>query len=398
MNSTELHRRTSLLLTSPLALHQHNLLISTIYANLTRDLPEPGVAPWVSANDKPTLAPKPVSGDAAEQRLKTEIMGLPARDRRRLKEVREEEYKDRGGHERMAAIERNKESKGIKMPDTVPASAGGFNKTNWDMEIRKRYLAPLATETFEFPDPESILARMIPTCYEYSLPNGCTATCAELLSSATEQYVKEVMSAVMLKTRSNIGGSRSGDGIGIITSKFRKLLAREEEAAERGQIKRSEGVGLLPCEVKERKARRGIGIGDLRFAEEIGGVGMGQMLTVVKSVMGDYEEGVLERWTDDFEEIDSSAPLLDSVTQDPADPTESDPEIFLKSGLRHPPPLPKGRLNPTSIVASTPTNGIFLHQTDDAEIDDLSSMGWDGVGSTDRSGLDSLLDECLALG
>lgn len=266
------------------------------------------------------------------------------------------------------------------------------------MEIRKRYLAPLATETFEFPDPESILARMIPTCYEYSLPNGCTATCAELLSSATEQYVKEVMSAVMLKTRSNIGGSRSGDGIGIITSKFRKLLAREEEAAERGQIKRSEGVGLLPCEVKERKARRGIGIGDLRFAEEIGGVGMGQMLTVVKSVMGDYEEGVLERWTDDFEEIDSSAPLLDSVTQDPADPTESDPEIFLKSGLRHPPPLPKGRLNPTSIVASTPTNGIFLHQTDDAEIDDLSSMGWDGVGSTDRSGLDSLLDECLALG
>lgn len=30
---------------------------------------------------------KPVSGDAAEQRLKTEVMQLPARDRRRLKDI-----------------------------------------------------------------------------------------------------------------------------------------------------------------------------------------------------------------------------------------------------------------------------------------------------------------------
>ena len=65
----------------------HNQLISAIHGNITRDLPEPGVAPWVSANDKPTVLSKPVVGDAAEQRLKTEVMQLPARDRRRLKEV-----------------------------------------------------------------------------------------------------------------------------------------------------------------------------------------------------------------------------------------------------------------------------------------------------------------------
>lgn len=41
----------------------------------------------MSANDKPTVLPKPVSGDAAEQRLKTEVKQLPARDRRRLKEI-----------------------------------------------------------------------------------------------------------------------------------------------------------------------------------------------------------------------------------------------------------------------------------------------------------------------
>jgi len=46
---------------------------------------------------------KPVVGDAAEQRLKTEVMQMPARDRRRLKEVQdvsatlEIKYLDRGG-------------------------------------------------------------------------------------------------------------------------------------------------------------------------------------------------------------------------------------------------------------------------------------------------------------
>ena len=67
----------------------HNQLISAILGNVTRDHPEQGVAPWVSANDKPTMLSKPVVGDAAEQRLKMEVMAMPARDRRRLKEIPE---------------------------------------------------------------------------------------------------------------------------------------------------------------------------------------------------------------------------------------------------------------------------------------------------------------------
>lgn len=65
----------------------HNQLMVAIQGNMTRDLPDQGVAPWVSANEKPMVLSKPVSGDAAEQRLKTEVMQLPARERRRLKEI-----------------------------------------------------------------------------------------------------------------------------------------------------------------------------------------------------------------------------------------------------------------------------------------------------------------------
>lgn len=67
--------------------HYHNQLIAAIYGNVVRDLPDHGVAPWVSANDKPMVLSKPVTGDAAEQRLKVEVMKLAPRDRRRLKEV-----------------------------------------------------------------------------------------------------------------------------------------------------------------------------------------------------------------------------------------------------------------------------------------------------------------------
>jgi transcriptional coactivator HFI1/ADA1 len=73
----------------PAVEHPHNQLLAGIYGNVCRDAPEPGVAPWVSANDKPTIVSKPVSGDAAEQRLKTEVMQLPGKDRRRLKHIPE---------------------------------------------------------------------------------------------------------------------------------------------------------------------------------------------------------------------------------------------------------------------------------------------------------------------
>ena len=91
MNQVELSSRIEAFIITPTGEleHLHNQLIAAIYGNVTREMPDQGVASWVSANDKPTTGAgsKPVSGDAAEQRLKTEVMQLPARDRRRLKDL-----------------------------------------------------------------------------------------------------------------------------------------------------------------------------------------------------------------------------------------------------------------------------------------------------------------------
>jgi len=91
LNQAEYSERTDPILTSETGEkeHYHNQLIAAIYGNVTREMPDQGLAPWVSANDKPTAATgtKPVSGDAAERRLKGEIMQLPSRDRRRIKDL-----------------------------------------------------------------------------------------------------------------------------------------------------------------------------------------------------------------------------------------------------------------------------------------------------------------------
>ncbi len=91
MNQAELSARIDWFLISPSGEieHLHNQLVAAIYGNVTREMPDQGVASWVSANDKPTTGTgsKPVSGDAAEQRLKVEVMQLPSRDRRRLKDI-----------------------------------------------------------------------------------------------------------------------------------------------------------------------------------------------------------------------------------------------------------------------------------------------------------------------
>lgn len=88
LNQNELSLRIDhYIVSEPTVENLHNQLIAAIYGNITRELPDQGVAPWVSANEKPMVLSKPVSGDAAEQRLKTEVMQLPARERRRLKEI-----------------------------------------------------------------------------------------------------------------------------------------------------------------------------------------------------------------------------------------------------------------------------------------------------------------------
>lgn len=102
------------------------------------------------------MVSKPISGDAAEQRLKTEVMQLPPRDRRRIKGIPEvwagkmagarSDAEDANGQQRDPhdavpnELEEYHLARQIKLPSQVPASAGGLNKTSkTTLSLRRTY-------------------------------------------------------------------------------------------------------------------------------------------------------------------------------------------------------------------------------------------------------------------
>lgn len=159
LNQAEFSERIDPLLASPDGHKErlHNQLIAAIYGNVTREMPDQGLAPWVSANDKPstTTGSKPVSGDAAERRLKGEVMQLPSRDRRRLKDLALNDVRrprwasiplgrwltccQYDPYESLAGAFADASRLKIARTHDIPASAGGLNRMSmwsrlWERE------------------------------------------------------------------------------------------------------------------------------------------------------------------------------------------------------------------------------------------------------------------------
>ena len=93
------------------------------------------------------------------------------------------------------------------------------NLLDWDSEIKQRYMLPLACETGEFPDVDSIRLRMQPICYEEGIPGGCTMEAANFMNVAAETFVKEVLTTIIGRVRSN------GPNY-VQTDKYRKLAPK----------------------------------------------------------------------------------------------------------------------------------------------------------------------------
>ncbi|CAK7198522.1 hypothetical protein SEUCBS139899_001185 [Sporothrix eucalyptigena] len=405
--------------------HLHNQLISAIYGNVTRDLPDPGLAPWVSANDKPSsgLGGKPVGSDANERRVKGEVMLLPSKDRRRIKDIVHNEQFD--PYDALAGVFTDQHK--MRVPralDVPPTSAsGGINRMNLDLEIRKRFAQPLAVESGEFPDTSNIESRMLPFCYEAGLVSGHVSDAAQFMSIATETFIKEVLSSVFSRTRSNGPGEYGSAGFGgsnwVQTRKYRRQLAREEERAMLGEIHRDK-MGMLPIEAKKASERGPLGLAEFRIALEMGDCGLTQFPIVGHSLMASYREGELENW-DDHAWINSSGhddKLLDGnvssshlllpassgvngtvsgsggVTSSADANTSAGGAAMIKTGSS------AGVAGASAVDAmhlkSGQPNGVDY--SDLMDIDENDDMPWEGADTGDGDFLSGVLDSILAVG
>ncbi|OAQ97328.1 hypothetical protein LLEC1_01613 [Akanthomyces lecanii] len=339
--------------------HLHNQLIAAIYGNVTREIPDQGLAPWVSSNDKPTAsASKAVTGDAAERRLKGDVMQLPARDRRRIKDLTHNEFDI---NENLSSI--FTESRRKTPHDASSNAPGGINNMNFELEIRKRFTQPLAIESGEFPDVGVITSRMLPFCYEAGLPSGHSAEAPQLMSIATDAFIKEMLTQVFARTRSNGPGDSGSAGYGvgtqwIQTHSYKRQLHLEEEAAHRGELSRDK-AGFLPVEARAAAEQGPLCMADVRVALEIADSSMSQFPILMRQILCGYREGELENWND-HAWIDGYEP---------------------------------GRVEEL-------TNGydssVLVNGTDPMDID--TEIGWEGAEDSDMDMLDGMLDGCLAVG
>jgi transcriptional coactivator HFI1/ADA1 len=238
------------------------------------------------------------------------------------------------------------------------------------LEIRKRFALPLAVESGEFPDVSSVEGRMLPFCYEAGLVSGHTPEAAQLMMIATETYMKEILSTVFSRTRSNAPGGLGSTSLSVGTTwvqthAYKKQLAIEEDACRRGEITRDK-YGLLPVEAKAAGERGPLGLADMQLAMELADIGTSNFPVIATTISHGYREGELESW-DDYTWL----PGAEAVAK------ESDGPV-----------LPV-------------TNGVppaELHNGHDDTMDIDTETWWEGAEAHDNGALDFVLDSCLTVG
>ena len=207
---------------------------------------------------------------------------------------------------------------------------------------------------------------MVPICYEESLVNGAAAPCPGFLATATEHFIKEVLSTVYTRTRSNMPG---GSVNSVLTHRFKKQYLLEEAAAERGELVRAPGSGLLPVEIKEAAMRQPLAMHDLRLALEVGDCGLGQFPVVIGKVMNGPQEGWFEEFLARTKEDEAWRMKVEQTKRD--------------------------RL---ARISGNSVHGVNGAQDHEIEEDEDEDWGWEGGSAHDRGQLNALLDECLAIG
>lgn len=228
-------------------------------------------------------------------------------------------------------------------------------------------------ESGEFPDGNYTDSRMLPYCYEAGLESAAPDA-AQLVSAATESFIKEVLTSIFSRTRSNGPGDSGSAGFGstsswIQTYKYKKQLSREEDAVMRGEVARDKS-GLLPIESKAAGERGPLGVADLHLALDIADCGMSQFPIMVRSMLNGYRDGELENMGDHYYLDGRKAATPNGVDADiPMAGAQDDKKQLLPNGVSH---------------------------DDEMDIDD--EYFWAGAGDEDLDGLDAVLDSIGASG
>lgn len=213
-----------------------------------------------------------------------------------------------------------------------------------------------------------ISGRMMPFCYEAGLVSGHSADAPQLLSVATDTFIKEILTQVFSRTHSNGPGETGSAGFGIGTTwvqtyRYSKQLHEEEELAQHGKLVRDKN-GLLPIESKSASERGPLSMADFRLSLEIADTGMSSFPILLAGILNSYREGELENWND-YTWIGGKQPSREVE------------ELY------------------TTEMKGGESNELTNGSWDPMDID--NDPWWEGAEGQDMDMIDGVLDSCLAV-
>ncbi|KAI9725385.1 MAG: transcriptional coactivator hfi1/ADA1 [Chrysothrix sp. TS-e1954] len=413
LSHAELTRQTSsFILIDPHRTHLHNTLICAIHANINRDPPEQGVAPWVSTNDKPTAVPKPVSGDKAKLRLKHEAMLLSRGARDRIKSVNDDAPSPISHPLRLHTTSKRPytttttnpttTSLGTPISSTAPTNSASTS-LNRDLEIRRRYNHPLACEIHDLPASASLAERVLPICYEEGLAGGSAnpTGCADLLLTATELFVKEVLTGLLARTGPPPRGPNTSQPAASSSAKIAppgshttngtnaspratRHVAPTKPPTTNGHTARPDPNANSTASTNLSTRSDTGPQGDLGLAWELGDAWLSGMMPW----LGEQRAlAAYDRITEDGEAYDGDNHDDDGGGDAAAPPSQAHDVNGVEQDAH-------------GMDVDGAVNGSAAHDGggEDAYAIDESAWHWQGGGRGDRLQLDRLLDDCLVIG
>ncbi|KAK9456192.1 transcriptional regulator of RNA polII, SAGA, subunit-domain-containing protein [Dipodascopsis uninucleata] len=175
----------------------HNQFLLASLANALRDPPPStsGLPAWSKkSKDAPSRSSRN-SGNAVVMRLKKEIMGFTPRERRRIKAITRDAGK-KGFVPSTIILTRQ-----AKLPKTPVVRDKEKLKANITQEIAQSYQAPLATESYELPDTESLRTRILGIAYEHGLLDGIANEVPDIILAGLEYHLRDFLQHILDRVR-----------------------------------------------------------------------------------------------------------------------------------------------------------------------------------------------------
>ncbi|KAK9447451.1 transcriptional regulator of RNA polII, SAGA, subunit-domain-containing protein [Limtongia smithiae] len=198
------HELSTILDQSMVRMHNQFLLASL--ANSLRDPPPStnGLVAWGKrVKDAPVRISK-MTGDPAIARLKSEIMGFTPRERRRIKAITRDAGK-KGPPPSTIILTKQARSTKLSNIKTLEKS-----KANIVQDISQSYQAPLATETYEIPDTDSLRTRILGIAYENGLLDGIASDVPDVILAGLEYHMRDFLQQIFDRVRPKAPKMMSG--------------------------------------------------------------------------------------------------------------------------------------------------------------------------------------------